>query len=288
VRHLSALDVVAALGQLAAVTPGEIHRSALNVAISAVQFRDAIETAIEQHQHAQAQVLAARGPGAAWDAQEDQHLRVAFESGMSLDAIAERHGRDPLEVAQRLHRPLGILTEQAVDEIRQARLRQRRDEPLLQANLLPAELPASTPVAAPAPEVAAPPPVAAAPIVAPAPVAPATAPTPVAAPAPAPAVVTVPMTTDSVPAVVEAAAPVVAPVASPVASLETPAAAAAHASKPALTEAEDKAVQSVLTKFMAKNAPKAALRTYVDSDKFTTKVRPEVLVWMRAELDRLG
>lgn len=258
--RLPITDVLAALGQIAATTSNDIHRSALREALAAVQFRHAVEAALERHAPDQAPALTPATPGAAWSPQEDLQLRIAFESGMSLDAIAERHGREPLEVAVRLHKPLDLLTEQAVEEIRMARHRQRpRDAEQ------PVTVPAPTAVAAPAP--------APAPMPAPAP---APAPAPVAAPAPAP-----------VAAPEAAAVPAVAPAppAAPVAQAETPAAPGA---KPTLTAEEEKAVNSVLTKYTAKNAPKATLRSYIESEKFTAKVRPEVLAWLRAELDRLA
>ena len=122
-------DVLAALDQLAAATSSETHRQALQAAIDAVHFQNAIEATLERHSLESSRrggpALPLTRPLEKWSLDEDVQLRLEFESGMTLDVIAAQHVRSPLEVAERLHKPLGLLTEQAVEEIRVARSRQR-------------------------------------------------------------------------------------------------------------------------------------------------------------------
>jgi hypothetical protein len=122
-------DVLTSLDQLAAATSSEAHRLALHAAIDAVHFKNAIEATLERNAlesaRRQGPALPLTRPLEKWSLDEDVQLRLEFESGMTLDVIAGQHVRTPLEVAERLHKPLGLLTEQAVEEIRAARNRQR-------------------------------------------------------------------------------------------------------------------------------------------------------------------
>jgi hypothetical protein len=261
--HLSFPDVLNALNQLADTTSSDFHRAALTEALDAVRFRQNIEAAIERHHKelgdVRRQARPSAGPGTAWTAEEDVQLRFDFEAGTSLDVIASRLGRTPVAVALRLHKPLGILTEQAVEEIRAARSRNQ-----VRVDAPPADVASER-----SPGVAS-----------------------------GPALVEARVTSDAVfdaaagPAavpeqVVAALASVsLTPAAEPspeVASSESVAGVA-----PELTAAEDAAVRSVLAKYTPKGAPRATLRNYIESDKFAAKVRPEVLVWLRGELARIG
>lgn len=270
--HLSPNDILAALGQLAASTSNEIHRAALKEAMGAYQFRAAVESAMARHSRDQGATLAPKHPGAPWDAEEDLLLRASFEAGKSLDAIAARHGREPLEVAVRLHRPLGLLTEQAVDEIRSARARAKPTREMAMAcQALAGAAFATAPAVAtqsqrPAPEAAA------------------DAPTSVvadAAPSAREVVVAEPVTA------VPPQQPVVAEAAARVAGA-APVAASGAEGRPEMSEDEEKAVTSVISRWSAKGAPKAALKQYIDSDKFAVKVTPEILEWLNAQLARMG
>lgn len=364
--HLPFPDVLAALDQMAAATSSETHRLALHAAIDAVHFQNAVKATLERCAEESARrappALPLTRPLEKWSLDEDVQLRLEFESGMSLDVIAAQHVRSPLEVAERLNNPLGLLTEQAVEDIRAARNRQRakyeyeatiaaaadannleadatamlavaelsaeeeaqifavpapvanletaepataepveEHAPAAIAEAQPHEVPvvaASAPVAAP-PAVPTPVPAAVpvqAPVVVevptPAPVA--AQPTPAtaqAAPPAAPATVPVAQTMPAAPAVPAApAAPVSEPAA--VSALEVPAAAAPAATapggKPACTPEEETTIAQIISKYTAKNGPKSAVRTYVESDRFTQKVRPEVQAWLVSELIRLA
>lgn len=361
--HLPFPDVLAALDQMAAATSSETHRLALHAAIDAVHFQNAVKATLERCTEESARrappALPLTRPLEKWSLDEDVQLRLEFESGMSLDVIAAQHVRSPLEVAERLHNPLGLLTEQAVEDIRAARNRQRAkyeyeatiaaaaDANNLEADatamLAVAELSAEeeaqifavpAPVAdhetaepataepveeqVPAaiaeaqphevPAVAASAPVAAPPaVLTPVPAAvPVQAPVVVEVPSPAPvAAQPTPVTVQAAPTAVPAAVPVAqavpavpaapaAPVSEPAAvtALEVPAAAAPAATapggKPACTPEEETTIAQIIGKYTAKNGPKSAVRTYVESDRFTQKVRPEVQAWLVSELIRLA
>lgn len=276
--QLSFPDVLTALDQLATTTSSDYHRAALIEAMEAVRYRNTLDAALErhhrEHRHVTTAVKTSAAEAGAWSNDEDSLLRIEFESGMTLDAIAVRHGRDPYQVAQRLHKPLGLVTAYAVDEIKAARIRHRPKEnaPAVQPALSVAAETVEAPQATPAPIQAAP-----AAIV-----------TPVAQiPAPAEIVEAV-VVQPAIPA--EPAQTVTSATVSPTTTEQSAPTVveASTTSKPTLTAEEEKAVNSVLTKYAAKNAPQATLRTYIESSRFASKLRPEVLDWLRAELNRLG